>query len=311
MIDYVQILDHLSIGAAVLDHSLGIVFWNQWMVEHSHITKEESTGIPLTKLFPALVKKDFIRKARKVFQTGQPVFFTHKVHHFLFPFFTPRSYLGRELHQMQQTVILSPVKDEAGDTQYLLLTIFDISDWVDYQNQLLESQRALEKLSQTDELTQISNRRDIMEKLKVELSIHLRKKRGMALIMIDLDHFKRVNDEFGHLCGDHILYETAAVLAESLRQYDTVGRYGGEEFIMILPETNSQQALVVGERIRARIENHRFSYKGQEIRLTLSLGLSLKRDEETVSADQLLAMADRCLYQAKEKGRNQVVMQNV
>lgn len=309
MLDHHQLLDHLSIGVVVLDESLRIVQWNKWMEEHSLLSSEEVKGKRIVDFFSGLTKKGFTKKANEVIKLGRPVFFTQKVSQYIFPFPTPRSYLKNNLRTMQQTVILSPIKDAKGKIKHVLVSVFDVSDWVEHQNQLLRSKNELERLSQIDELTQIPNRRAIMDNLKEELNIHNRKKRPLAVVMVDIDHFKEVNDTFGHQCGDHVLYELANSLNAGLRGYDMVGRYGGEEFVMLLPETSRAQALLVCERLRAHVEETVVRFDGDDVRLTVSMGISLKESGEPGEVENLLKVADYYLYEAKKAGRNKVIAQ--
>lgn len=309
MIDFIQVMDHLSIGTVVIDQALEVVFWNRWLAEHSTIPREEATGKPIAELFPVLVEKGFVKKTHDVFKKGRPVFFTHKVHQSMFPFYSGRSYLEKELTDMQQTVILSPLKDKDGKTKQILIMIFDITDWVVHQNNLLRSKKELEKLSRIDDLTNIPNRRNIMDRLKDELVIHLRKKRPMSLAVIDIDKFKHVNDTHGHQCGDFVLFEMARILSSRLRGYDAIGRYGGEEFMLILPETSRKEAILTCERLRKAVKNHTFKHQEQKIQVTISIGISFKDEREIINAEDLFKLADHCLYLAKKGGRNQVVAQ--
>jgi diguanylate cyclase (GGDEF)-like protein len=122
--------------------------------------------------------------------------------------------------------------------------------------------------------------------------------------MLDIDHFKTVNDDFGHQCGDMILHETAQLMSNLLRDYDAVGRYGGEEFLIILPESTPDQAFAICNRIRVAVQDHTYSYNGCNLRITVSIGIAGKESDENIIADNLLAEADQCLYFAKETGRN-------
>ena len=146
MFDHYQLLDHLSIGVFVLDESLQIKVWNKWLMEHSLLGRDEVVGKPIIDFFPGLARKGFIKKARDVFRLGKPVFFTQQASQFIFPFPTTRSYLTTKLSAMQQTVILSPIKDDEGETVNVLVSVFDVSDWVAHQNQLLKSKKELERL---------------------------------------------------------------------------------------------------------------------------------------------------------------------
>ncbi len=304
MTNHAQLLDHLSIGTAVIDRSLQIVFWNRWLAEHSMLSQEEVIGRPIHEVMPALIKKGFVKKAREVFHSGQPSFFNKKLHQNIFPFYSGRSYIEKQLAPMEQTVILSPLLDNEGNTSEVLISVFDISDWISYQNELLRTQTELQRLSQTDDLTQVPNRRSVMDRLTDELLVHKRKKRPLSLALLDIDHFKKINDSFGHHTGDMILCEMAQLVSGMLRDYDAMGRYGGEEFVIVLPETNGEHAFKVADRLRELIEKHEFSVNDRAYRITVSLGIACKGDEETPTLEELFKEADRCLYLAKASGRN-------
>jgi diguanylate cyclase (GGDEF)-like protein len=304
MFDHNQLLDHLSIGIAVIDREMKILFWNRWLAEHSLMLSEKMIGRKIDDLFPSLQKAKFAKKAQEVLETGQPVFFSNKKNPHLFSFFSGRSYIEKHLTPMEQTVILSPLCDKDGEPAQVLISIFDISDWISHQNALLRSKEEMEKLSHTDDLTQMLNRRRIMEKLTEELRTHSRKKRPISLAMLDIDHFKKVNDTFGHQCGDMILHEMAQLISGMLRDYDSIGRYGGEEFLIILPETTDEQAFAICDRIRLTAQDHIYKYRGRELQVAVSIGIASKPAEESILLNLLISEADRCLYIAKETGRN-------
>ncbi|NTV12647.1 MAG: GGDEF domain-containing protein [Desulfobulbaceae bacterium] len=304
MINHSQLLNHLSIGVAVIDRSLRIVFWNRWMAEHSMLSSAEVTGHPIQEVFPTLVKKGLVKKAHDVFRTGHPSFFNKNLHKNIFPFYSGRSYIEKKLLPMDQTVILSPLLDSSGNTSEVLISVLDISDWISYQNELLRSQNDLQLLSQTDDLTQIPNRRNIMSRLTEELQIHKRKKRPLSMALLDIDHFKLINDNHGHQTGDIILRDMAQLVSRMLREYDVMGRYGGEEFLIVLPETCGEQAFKIADRVREAVAAHEFPVNRQVHRITVSLGVTCKKAEETPTLEELFKETDRCLYLAKESGRN-------
>lgn len=160
----------------------------------------------------------------------------------------------------------------------------------------------------TDELTQIYNRRYIIEKLPVEMVQHHLKNAPLSIIMADIDFFKRINDNFGHIAGDYILKEFALILKYCIRQEkDWVARFGGEEFLICLPDATKQFALEIAERMRKEIEEGIFIYNDVEIRLTSSFGVFTIKDKKTKDYDEFIKGADKNLYQAKHNGRNQVV----
>jgi diguanylate cyclase (GGDEF)-like protein len=163
----------------------------------------------------------------------------------------------------------------------------------------------LQHMAITDSLTNLYNRRYFYEVCEREFTRSLRYKREMSVVLMDLDYFKQVNDVFGHLAGDRVLAEVARRIQACLRTVDTVGRFGGEEFVALLPETGLQSALVVAERIRSQVGSQTIKVGEAQVNVTLSAGVaSLQQD--TSSVDDLLARADAALYHSKHLGRNGV-----
>ncbi len=165
-------------------------------------------------------------------------------------------------------------------------------------------EKALEKAARIDPLTGLLNRRAFMSRMKSEETRFSRNKRSFCLMMADIDHFKRVNDTYGHEAGDYILKELSRLMAEKLRLQDTVGRWGGEEFLIMLPETGVNGASFVAEKLRMAIQNHEFLYHEHQLTITVSFGISIYKDEMTI--DRCLKKADDNLYLAKKQGRNRV-----
>jgi two-component system, cell cycle response regulator len=163
------------------------------------------------------------------------------------------------------------------------------------------------RLTIIDALTQIHNQRYLLEFLDRETVRSARHARPLALVMFDIDWFKAVNDDFGHLAGDYTLRELAGCIKQNVRREDLFARYGGEEFALVLVETNATQAVEVAERVRVMIERHAFKYEDKTIPVTISLGLSATDGKQAVTAGDLLRVADERLYQAKRSGRNRVV----
>ncbi len=174
------------------------------------------------------------------------------------------------------------------------------------QDELKRSNRLLMELAQTDPLTRLCNRRSLTEMLENEMNRCLRNLAPCSLIMCDIDHFKQVNDEYGHQAGDDVLVKVADLLREQLRPYDLAARYGGEEFCLVLPETNLPHATEVAERIRQEIQGYRFTGNLGTLKLTISLGVATISGHRELSQDELIRMADEALYLAKHNGRNRV-----
>lgn len=176
---------------------------------------------------------------------------------------------------------------------------------------VLEEARAdnarLETLAHTDPVTHLLNRRGLVRRLTSELDRVRRYNAPLALLLIDLDRFKSVNDTYGHLAGDNVLTEMGNLLQRAARSVDVVGRYGGEEFVVVLPETHADGALILAERIREKIANHRFTFgQGITSHITASIGIANFPSAGIHSPEELLHAADVALYKAKESGRNAV-----
>jgi diguanylate cyclase (GGDEF)-like protein len=174
-------------------------------------------------------------------------------------------------------------------------------------NEVIEKDKEIELLREQttlDGLTSIYNYKGFCELLFREMSRAYRYKTPLSLVFADIDHFKNVNDRFGHLAGDHALKSAAACLKLGLRHSDYVARYGGEEFAVVLPETDIDQALLVAERLRQKIETENVFYKDTRIPLTMSFGVAALPLDRTVASDGFIKMADDALYQAKRTGRN-------
>ena len=162
------------------------------------------------------------------------------------------------------------------------------------------------RLSTVDGLTQIFNKRYFLETLERELSRARRYDRPLALMMFDLDNFKKANDTFGHRAGDYVLRELAEIVRSRARKVDVVARYGGEEFAVILPEIDLDGAVQFAETIREMVQHHVFDFEGREVPVTVSVGIA-ELDPASANADDLIKRADARLYRAKQVGRNKVV----
>ena len=172
---------------------------------------------------------------------------------------------------------------------------------------LREKNKELQKLSITDALTSLHNRMHMMETLGIEVARSKRKGYAFAVLMIDIDHFKRYNDTFGHLAGDKILRKLGALFKASIRSCDYASRYGGEEFLIMLPETDGPEAAKTAERLRKKVSGGRLGSKDKKGSITISVGVALfPRDGD--KPEDLIACADKALYTAKEEGRNRVVV---
>lgn len=218
---------------------------------------------------------------------------------------------------MQETKPVQEILQEAN----IRLSLLNL-DYEQINKELIQTHIALEKLSKelqeknkllndlanTDGLTGVFNNRHFQTALDKELSRSQRKNSQLALVLVDIDHFKKFNDEHGHPTGDFVLTEFCRVMSKCLREYDILARYGGEEFIIILPETSAADAAIVAEKLRAAVENASFKEERKILRVTASFGISslAPAQDEPYDKKALIKEADIALYDAKKRGRNQV-----
>lgn len=173
------------------------------------------------------------------------------------------------------------------------------------------SQDFLGKVLEKDNLTVLLNQKAFWKKAESHYSLGLRYKDKISVIMIDIDHFKQVNDSNNHLVGSAVLKEVGKIIFDGLRETDVAARYGGDEFIICLPRTNEAMAVIVAERLRSIIEKTVFKHKDVRVSITASFGISAMDCEQERGMEALVERADRLLYKAKESGRNQVVSETV
>lgn len=221
--------------------------------------------------------------------------------------------------------LIFPMNSESELSAYMIIEGSQPDDLAKFE--VLAAYTALQvrkvKLYQTvkdlairDSLTGFLVRRHFMERFHEEMKRSLHYNLPLAVLILDIDHFKRYNDDYGHLAGDATLKQVAALLRENLRKVDLVSRYGGEEFVIVVPETRKAIAVEIGERIRSSIARHNFKVFNDQTRVTVSIGISLFpediRGEKTAGENELavslVQYADQALYRAKEEGRNRVIL---
>ena len=196
--------------------------------------------------------------------------------------------------------VIKPVRLEE-----LLLRLKRVLKERNLTNERIRMMEKLQKLAVTDGLTKLYNSRSFYSQLETEVDRFNRYKHPLALLLLDLDHFKDYNDTYGHLEGDKVLVRFSQIIKSCLRANDTAYRYGGEEFTVILPETSGGEAGTVAQRIRAALEAERFSpIDGKEVKITISIGVTAYQTKEELSS--FIQRADRAMYRSKQKGRNMV-----
>jgi diguanylate cyclase (GGDEF)-like protein len=298
-----DIIQSSNIGIVVLDRTLQVEVFNRFMQAHSGIPPEHAIGQPLCDLFPELSLEWLERRARTVFELGVPVYTTWEERPWLFRF-ELRLPLHPAIGEMCQNVMLVPLRGVSDRVERLGIVVYDVTESALARRKLEAARSELQKLSRTDALTGLCNRGYWEEQLQAEWRRAQRTHEPLSLVMFDIDHFKNINDQYGHPVGDEVIRLVALLLQQECREIDISGRYGGEEFAVILPETPEEGALVFCERLRQAIEAQRLETPEGPVAFTVSLGIA-GWTSEMESTRQWLECADQALYQAKNGGRNQ------
>ena len=298
-----EILDHINSGVLVVDAQMVIRYWNRFMKIHSGRSNSDILGCNLFDAFPELPRTSLSRKVQSVLQLGTPTFssWEQRRHLFLLPHSRP---ITTDSEYMAQNVSFLPLRGDDKQVDHVAVIIEDATDVCYYQRQLNQTLAALEESSRTDGLTRVANRRFWEERLRIEFARCARSGAPLSLILFDLDKFKLLNDGYGHQAGDLVLTTVASLVKSALRSADLLGRYGGEEFGILLPDTDLAAASVVAERLRSLIADYHFLYDNERLPVTVSLGIA-EQTALTGTHERLIAAADGALYRSKHNGRNQ------
>ncbi|WP_455210477.1 diguanylate cyclase [Kaarinaea lacus] len=303
MMDMFQSID---VGVVVVDRLYTVQVWNRFMENHSGVRSSSIIGHSLFEKLPHIPVDWFKRKAESVFLLKSRAFSTWEQRPYIFKFKNYRPITSPAEH-MYQNITYIPLLSPNGEVNQIGIIIYDVTDIATNKSELQLANAKLQSLSRTDRLTQLYNRGYWEDCLIKEFARHRRTQEPCSLIMFDIDHFKKVNDTYGHQAGDEVIRTTAQAVRDKVRTTDIAGRYGGEEFGIILIDTKSEGALLLAQRLRQHIESILVQHDGMDIRYTVSLGIS-EIDEEVRDYKQWLERADQALYAAKESGRNQAII---
>jgi diguanylate cyclase (GGDEF)-like protein len=208
---------------------------------------------------------------------------------------------------MYQNITIFPLASLTGKVEQICLVIYDVTDEAVSRLGMQSLNSQLEMIGRVDGLTGLYNRRFWQEQFEMEYKRDQRNESPSALMMLDIDHFKKVNDTYGHPAGDEVIKTVADIIKKAIRETDIAGRYGGEEFAIILPDTPVANVEFVAERIRRQVEKCVMIYDEIEISFTISIGIAGFKRTDKDSA-QWLDSADKALYKAKGAGRNRVIL---
>jgi diguanylate cyclase (GGDEF)-like protein len=299
------VIERVGFGIFVLDRDLNVLMWNRFMADHSGKTAEQVIGRSIFASFPELPRVWFTRKVESVFQLGSFAFSSWEQRPWLFKFDHDRPITGG-VDFMQQDCTFMPLTHER-EVRAVCVTISDATHASMMQRARDEAVQKLQEFAERDGLTGIANRRHFEVRLADEFQRWHRYGGDLSMLLFDLDHFKRINDEFGHLVGDTVLRVMAGRVVNSVRVQDVFGRFGGEEFALLLPCTNFEDAMIVAEKVRMAIGETPVDVQGAPVPVTASFGVATAKADVTSSYEALINEADAALYTAKRGGRNRSV----
>ncbi|UQI28924.1 diguanylate cyclase [Pseudomonas bijieensis] len=300
------VIQSIDVGVVVLDRDYRVQVWNTFMENRSGVQPKDAHNQLIFSLFPEIDRQWFSRKVESVATLGTPAFTVWEQRPYLVRFENYQPITGNEEFMYQNTTLL-PLRSPDNNIKHICLVIYDVTDVATNRHQLQAANAQLQQLSSTDRLTGLYNRGHWEESLRAAYARHQRYGNALSLVMLDIDHFKRVNDTYGHQAGDKVIEQVARLLREHARDSDVVGRYGGEEFGVVLSDTDSTGAQTFAERMRHSVEALEVVYNDQRIRFTISLGVADLSRPSNSHAD-LIAWADQALYTSKKTGRNRVTV---
>lgn len=299
-----RIIDRIHAGVLVVDKTGKVVLWNRFMSTYSNHSSDAIVGKNLYQAFPELPQKWLEQKISNVLTLKNFSFTSWENRPYLFRFQHNRPISGG-VDYMRQNCTFMPITDHETGEDFVCITIYDVTDSSVYETLLKEAVKTLADTSSRDSLTRTFNRGFLVDSLEREFQRAQRYGNKLSFILFDLDHFKAINDNYGHIMGDEVLKSVANLISESLRNSDTLGRYGGEEFGIILPETELNGAVVLAERLRVKIASTPVFHDNQKIRVTTSIGVA-ELAAEFENIEQFIHAADLALYHSKENRRNKV-----
>lgn len=301
-----DLLSSLEVGIVVLDQDFRVEVWNQFMENHSNLRPSQIIGQSLFQHFPEIEADWLTLKAEPVFNLKTPVFLIWEQRPYLFRFGCNRP-ITSELDLMYQNVTLFPLSSLTGKVERMCMLVYDVTDQASSRLNIEGLNNQLTEMSRVDGLTQLYNRRYWQERFQSLYRLSKRRDSANTAVMLDIDHFKAVNDTYGHQAGDKVIQTLARIIKEQVRETDLAGRYGGEEFAVILCDAEGAGAMQVAERIRTAAQATEVTHDGQTIRFTVSLGLA-EFSAGFQNEMQWLDIADQALYEAKESGRNRAIL---
>ena len=260
-----EMLHNIEVGLVVIDRDYTIQIWNGFMENHSGLLPRNVKGKSVFDLFEEIPEDWFRRKAESVFLLKNKAFTIWEQRPYVFKFNNYRPITGTAEFMYQNTTFI-PLISSTGEVTHLCLLVYDVTDNATHKKELEKVNADLALLSQVDGLTCLFNRNYWQKCIETEFKRYVRHRQTSTLVMLDIDNFKMVNDKYGHTVGDYVLKHLAQIISEQVRETDITGRYGGEEFVIFLSGTTSNDAMIFTERLRKTVESSVFIYNDIEIK---------------------------------------------
>lgn len=299
ILDIVQSID---VGVVVLDRDYRIQAWNSFMENHSGMSASRVSQQSMLDLFPEIDQAWFTHKVETAIMLGIRTFTIWEQRPYLVRFKSYHPITGTA-DQMYQNVTILPLRAINATSDHVCLIIYDVTNVATNKRQLQLANTQLQELALYDGLSGLLNRRHWETCLEREFARHIRQNSPASLVLFDIDHFKKLNDNHGHRSGDEVIRQVAQLTRKMVRESDYAGRYGGEEFVVLLPDTGLEGAGLFAERLRCGIEQLSINYEGLTLTCTVSLGVACLH-EDMPGYGMLIEEADRALYRSKANGRN-------
>lgn len=298
-----DLLQNLDVGIIIIDRHYRIQAWNNFVENHSKLTLQGSHNQSIFEIFHEIPEEWFRNKVDTVFLLENAAFTIWEQRPYVFRFKNYQPITGTADY-MYQNLSLIPLRALDNQINYVGIIIYNVTEVVVAKEALRATNHRLERLNRTDNLTRLFNRRYWEECLTVEYHRFQRTQQPLSLVIFDIDQLKKINDLYDYQSGDQVLRITADLLRQVMRRTDIGGRYGGEEFAVLLIDSDSNAAMIFAERLRATIEA--YTIEGEhKIRYTISAGIATL-SSQIKDPPSLIKHAQNALFWAKRNGRNRV-----
>ena len=299
-----EMLHTIDVGLVVLDREYKIQIWNGFMENHSGLLPREVKDQSLFSMFDEIPEDWFRRKAESVFLLKNKAFTIWEQRPYLFKFLNYRPITGTADFMYQNTTFI-PLMSATGQVSHLCLLVYDVTDNAVHKLELEKANADLAVLSQMDSLTQLFNRAHFETCVQAEFKRWSRSNLPSSTVIIDIDSFKEINDQYGNLVSEEVIKFIANVVKSHTRETDIAGRYGGDQFAVLLPNTDLGEAKIFAERIRKEVEAATLKISDFEVQRTVSIGIA-EVDTSIKNHEAWVECANAALHRSKQAGSNNI-----